>query len=82
MIRIKQRVGGWLIHRRHLEACVFSYIATELKSGDICVPGSESYVDYREQLLSWEQCEPLIPEYCRELGFPENADDFVTGLKS
>lgn len=82
LIRVKQRVGGWLIHRRHLEACVFSYIATELKSGDICVPGSESYADYREQLLSWEECEPLIPDYCRGLGFPENADDFVTGLKS
>ena len=55
MIRVKQRVGGWLIHRRHLEACVFSCIATELKSGDICVPGSESYADYREQLLPWEE---------------------------
>jgi TnpA family transposase len=82
MIRVKQRVGGWLIHRRHLETCVFSCIATELKSGDICVPGSESYADYREQLLPWEECEPFIPEYCRELGFPENEVDFVRGLKS
>ncbi|PFF33703.1 Tn3 family transposase [Bacillus cereus] len=72
MVRVKQRVGGWLVHRRHLEACVFSCIATELKSGDICVPGSESYADYRKQLLSWEECEPLIPEYCHELGFPDN----------
>jgi hypothetical protein len=82
MIRVKQRIGGWLIHRRHLEACVFSGIATELKSGDICVPNSESYADYREQLLPWEECEPLIPAYCQELGFPGNAVDFVKGLKS
>jgi hypothetical protein len=82
MIRVKQRIGGWLIHRRHLEVCVFSSIATELKSGDICVPDSESYADYREQLLSWEECEPLIPNYCQELGFPENEVDFVKGLKS
>ncbi len=81
MIRVKQRVGGYLIHRRHLEMCVFSYIAQDLKSGDICVPGSESYADYREQLLSWEECEPLIPEYCRELGFPENAEEFVKETK-
>lgn len=82
MVRVKQRVGSWLVHRRHLEACVFSCIATELKSGDICVPGSESYADYRKQLLLWEECEPLIPEYCRELGFPDNEVDFVKGLKS
>ncbi|NRD81010.1 Tn3 family transposase [Bacillus sp. BRMEA1] len=82
MVRVKQRVGGWLIHRRHLEACVLSCIATELKSGDICVPGSESYADYRKQLLPWEECKPLISEYCRELGFPDNEVDFVKGLKS
>jgi len=82
MVRVKQKDEGWLIHRRHLEACVFSCIATELKSGDICVPGSESYADYRKQLLPWKECEPLIPKYCRELGFPDNEVDFVKGLKS
>ena len=42
------------MNRRHLEVCVFSYLAAELKSGDICVLGSGDYADYREQLLSWE----------------------------
>jgi hypothetical protein len=37
---------------------------------------------YREQLLPWENCELLIPEYCRKLGFSENEVDFVKGLKS
>lgn len=81
-VAVKQRIGGWLLHRRHLEACVFSCIATELKSGDICVPDSESYADYREQLLPWEECEPLIPAYCQELGFLGNVVNFVKGLKS
>lgn len=36
MIRVKQRAGGWLIHRRHLEACVFSCIATELIGRYLC----------------------------------------------
>ncbi len=45
----------------------------------MCVPGSESYANYREHLLPWEECEPLIPEYCRELGFPDNEVDFVKG---
>ncbi len=68
--------------RRHLEVCLFSYLADELKSGDVCIFGSESYADYREQLLTWSECEPLVGEYCQNLGFPEDADSFIDQLKS
>jgi hypothetical protein len=68
--------------RRHFEVCVFSYLAAELKSGDICVKGSREYADYREQLLSWENCESLVDEYCQNLGFPSQPDEFVKHLKS
>ncbi|TCP62158.1 TnpA family transposase [Baia soyae] len=81
LVRVKKRVGGWEISRRHLEACVFSQIATELKSGDICVSGFESFDDFREQLISWEECKPLISDYCKELDLPDKAHDFVTRLK-
>lgn len=70
------------IARRHFEVCVFSQLALELKSGDVSVEGSETYADYREQLLSWEECEPLVAEYCRELGLPETPADFVEGLRT
>ena len=30
--------------------------------------GSEKYADYRDQLLSWEECEPLVEQHCQELG--------------
>ncbi|MEV0666239.1 hypothetical protein ACIBI3_19840 [Actinomadura luteofluorescens] len=33
---------GMLV-RRHLEVCVFTYLAAELRSGDIAVAGSDSY---------------------------------------
>jgi len=68
--------------RQHLETCVFSYIAAELKSGDLCVRGSEQYADYRDQLLSWEACEPKVAEYCQKLGFPTTADAFVEYLRT
>jgi TnpA family transposase len=68
--------------RRHWEVCLFSYLAAELKSGDICVFGSESYADYRRQILTWSECEPLVGEYCQNLGFPEDADGFIDQLKS
>ncbi|RXK32770.1 hypothetical protein A6g_02605, partial [Bacillus velezensis] len=43
-------------NRRYLEVCVFSYLANELRSGDMCVQGSESFADYRKQLLPWDEC--------------------------
>jgi TnpA family transposase len=70
------------ISRRHFEVCVFSYLASELKSGDICVAGSQDYADYRLQLLSWSDCLPLLDEYCSNLGLPNNSNDFVEHLKS
>lgn len=68
--------------RRHFEVCVFSYLAAELKSGDICVKGSSSYADWRKQLLSWDECQSIIPQYCCNLLLPENAEDFVNSLKN
>ena len=69
------------IVRRHLEVCVFSYLMTELRTGDICVIGSENYADHREQLLPWSECLPLIDQYCDNLGFASDADGFVEQLK-
>jgi hypothetical protein len=74
--------GELLLNRRHFEACVFWHLAAELKSGDICIDGSEAYADYREQLLSWEECEPLVANYCQELGFPMTAEELVRGRSS
>ena len=68
--------------RQQLEVCLFSYLATELKTGDICVVGSESYADFRSQLLSWEECQSLLEEYSQETGIPTTAEDFVQQLKT
>lgn len=59
-----------LLVRRHLEVCVFSYLASELKSGDIAVAGSDSYANLHDQLMSWEECEPLVEGFCAEAGLP------------
>ncbi|MBA3804371.1 MAG: DUF4158 domain-containing protein [Acidobacteria bacterium] len=71
-----------LINRRHFEVCVFTHLAAELKSGDLSIAGSDEYADYREQLLDWEQCEPLVADYCRELELPATAQEFVAGLRT
>lgn len=74
--------GKERIHRRHLEICVFSTLANELKSGDVAIAGADNYADYRDQLLPWEECEKLLPDYCRQLQLPINAAEFVQGLCS
>ncbi len=68
--------------RQHLETCVFSYLVAELKTGDLCVQGSEQFADYRDQLLSWEECEPKVAEYCQRLNLPMTAEGFVEHLRT
>jgi TnpA family transposase len=72
---------GERINRQHFEVCVFSALAAEIKSGDVAIRGSEAYADYREQLLSWEECEPLVEDYCQQLGFANNTQAFVNNLR-
>ena len=74
--------GELMLNRRHFEVCVFTYLAVELKSGDISFAESYEYADYREQLLSWEACEPLVTDYCREIGFAATAQAFVSELRA
>lgn len=74
--------GERMLRRRHFEVCVFAHLAAELKSGDMSIAGSDEYADYREQLLSWEACEPLVADYCRELELPMTATAFVAELQA
>ncbi|CAJ2881670.1 transposase [Burkholderia pseudomallei] len=68
-------------NRRYLELCVFSYMAEELRVGDLCVSGSDAYADYRDHLLPWRQCEQQLPDYCDKLGMPTTGSDFVQHLR-
>ena len=70
------------LDRRSLEVCAFTYLAIALGNGDVYVVGSQKYADYRDQLLSWEECKPKIKGYCEALGLPENGKKLVTTLKS
>ncbi|NHN33221.1 Tn3 family transposase [Paenibacillus agricola] len=72
---------GLFLSRRHFEVCVFSQLASELKTGDLFVTGSENYADYREQLLSWEECKPMVADFCAEMKFTPTSEGFVQQLK-
>ncbi|WP_406276572.1 Tn3 family transposase [Nocardia sp. NBC_00881] len=75
ILRHKDHPG--MLARRHLEVCVFSYLAAELRSGDIAVTGSDSYADLNAQLMSWEECAPLAAQFCEQAGIPVEAGELV-----
>lgn len=70
----------WL-HRPLLELCAFTLLALALKSGNVCVEHALDYADYRDQLLSWEECQPHLQKHCQELGFPVEAKLFVAQVR-
>ena len=71
-----------MLNRRQFEVCVFSYLAADIQSGDICIAGSESFADHRQQLLPWQECEPLLKEYCGRMELPDNAAEFTNNLRT
>jgi TnpA family transposase len=80
LIKAKHQ-GRPVFDRRQLEVCVFSYLAVELRRGDIYIVGSEEFADYRQQLLSWEECQPRLAAYCKALALPVTATGFVQQLQ-
>jgi TnpA family transposase len=79
-VRTKDQ-GAPALDRRALEVCVFSHIADALQSGDLYVPGSGAYDDYRTQLLPWAQCEAQLGRYGQAVGLPTSGHDLVATLR-
>ncbi len=75
VLRERQRPG--MLARRHLEVCVFSYLAAELRSGDVAVVGSDSYANLHAQLMTWDECRPLAADFCAQAGIPAEAAELV-----
>lgn len=52
------------VNKTCFELCVFERIAEELSTGDLFIPYSETFDDYREQMITWEEYEAQLPTYC------------------
>jgi len=79
---LKKEKNKWFVYRRHFEVCVFSSLASELQSLDLFINGSESFADYRKQLIPMAECEKLISEYCEAIGIPDTANGFIAHMKN
>lgn len=79
---IRDRKHPGMFVRRHLESCVLTYLAEELRTGDIAVDGACSYADWAQQLLSPAECAKLLPDFCVEVGLPSDAKGFRAALQA
>jgi hypothetical protein len=79
---IRDRAHPGMFVRRHLEACVLTYLAEELRTGDVAVEGAQSYASWADQLISVERCAQLLPTFCAEVGLPDTAQGFREALQS
>ena len=79
---IRDRKHPGMFVRRHLEACVLSYLAEELRTGDIAVTGGDAYANWADQLLSVQECARLLPAFCAEVGIPADGAGFRADLEA
>jgi TnpA family transposase len=70
------------VDRRYLELCVLSCVMMELKSGDLCIAGSEHFSDYRDQLVTWEEYAQQVETYCQRVGIAADPTPFAHDLQS
>lgn len=73
--------SGFEVKRKYFELCLFSQIANEFKSLDLVVNDSNQYCDLEPQLVSLDEYEEQIDDYCEMLEFPSNPKEFVSSLK-
>jgi hypothetical protein len=77
-IRDRSRPGMFV--RRHLEACMLTYLAEELRTGDVAVTGAQAYANWADQLLTPDEVAKMLPGFCAEVGIPATAAGFRADL--
>jgi len=54
----------------------------ELKSGDLCIPGSDQFSDYRKELVSEDEFERGVALYGEQAGIPVDGPSFIARLRA
>src|SRR5262249_3474036 len=79
--RTRRAPKGSRVDKRYFELCLFSQTWVELKSGDLYVDGSDTFSDYRTQLVSPEEYDQGVEEYAEQVGLPLDGKTFVNRLR-
>lgn len=73
--------GNPQVHRKYLELAVFTRIFEELRSGDLYVPHSDQYDDYRAHLMEAQAFQAERPLYAELVGLPADGATFTEQLR-
>ncbi|MTT54260.1 DUF4158 domain-containing protein, partial [Alcanivorax sp. VBW004] len=74
--------SGKIFHRKYLELWLLLHIKQELSSGDLFIPFSAEFDDYREQLIDDETLDNELQKYSDQVEMPlTDAHEFTTNLK-
>lgn len=67
--------------KEHFEACILSEVANEFRAGDLITKNSELFSGYKSQLLSKEDCQSKIKNYCNSVNISPTGKEGVQLLK-
>ncbi len=70
------------VNHRQFKACVCLQMVRELKSGDLCVIGSDVYSDHRDELVPMEECELTRTDYGEKVGLPTESAAFIKHVRT
>lgn len=70
------------INTRYFEICVMMQLREKLSSSDIYIKGADAYGDYRQTLLPWNECIPLLGKFCEASGIPRTAKELISWFKN
>jgi len=73
--------GEILVDRKYLEIAVFMRVQDELQSGDLFIPNSEQFDDYRENLADEETYRRELADYAELVGIPSTSAAFCKELR-
>jgi len=69
------------IHRRYLELAILTQLKDEISTGDVFIPGGNTYDDFREQLVDDATLDRELPAFVEVSGMPATGKEFVKKLK-
>lgn len=73
--------NGMKINRRHFEVCVMIQLREKLRTGDVYIQGADAYGDYRQELMPWAECLPLLNDFCQTAGIENTAKRMTSVLR-
>ncbi len=69
------------VNKKNFELAVFNALADEINCADIFLPGASNYDDPNKPLISWDDFDSQLEEYCNLIKQPSKSSDFIAALQ-